>query len=221
MKKTISTLLFVALLLLTSTGVCGMAADSYGSAAPVAPSSMEAKADPLGLMKVTVSFIAPMNSSDGYQLNSISKIELFRDNDLVTVLSDVNPGQECRYIDTTVPYGHYVYSAVAYCGGLKGEIAFADKVFVGVDVPLPPIKVSVADMETKFVFTWPKVDSRGVNGERVRPEGVTYRIYELNASYEKTKQLAETASRTYTLFVPTDLGEQDIVRYGEIGRAHV
>lgn len=186
------------------------------AAAPGAPAAPELKAAPdeTGLFRVTLTVTSPTVTNNGSSLSSIDKIELRRDGSVIKVFDDVTPGEEKSFVDTGAVNGYAVYSASAFSSAGQGEIRYAEKVFVGVDTPLPPKNFRATAADNKITFYWAKGEKTGVNGERVRQDGLTYLLEALNDSYETLKTLSESKSQSFAYYMPVNSGAQDIARFG-------
>lgn len=180
---------------------------------PAAP-ILKVEADASGLLKAAVSVTAPSVDSDGTPLESISKLELSRDGNVVKVFDNINPGDTQEFTDILSSNGYVSYSAIAYDSSDRGEKAEANKVFVGVDVPLPPKSIKISAKDGKLSFTWPKTEKKGENGERVIVNSVSYILEILNSSYQSTNTLIETKGQSFEYAFPVNSGEQDLRRFG-------
>ncbi len=181
--------------------------------APAAPEHLEITPDAEGLLKADISFTAPRTTIIGEELGTLDRIVIKRDGKTAAVLEEVEPGQHCTYTDTQLQNGYAAYSVTAFSGDNEGACAEAERVFIGVDIPLPPDRLSISDLGDRLLFSWPKTGNRGQQGERVLPNGVTYMVEELDDSYDTKKVLGETKGQTLTVFLQSDTGSPDIGRY--------
>lgn len=194
--------------------VCAVPVSAADAGAPAAPGRIEAAPDSDGLLKVEVTLQAPEKTVAGETLVAIDEMRLFRDGQEIRTFSGVTPGATYSFTDTSVENGYAVYSAQAFIGTTAGETATTEPVYIGVDVPLPPSGVKVSDKDDRLIFTWQKSGRTGANGERVRPDGVTFVVEVLDASYEVKSLVAETKGQTAVYYFPTTLGAQDVLRFG-------
>lgn len=181
---------------------------------PQAPENFAATADATGLLKATVTLTAPSTDVDGAPLTKISKIELMRDGSVVKVFDNVTCGDNYEFIDTSVSNGFTYYTACAYSDATAGETGSSNRIFVGVDTPLPPKQLKAAASDNKIAFTWPKSDKKGEHGERVIQSAVTYTLERLNDSYDPVSTLSETKGQAYDYHYPCNTGAQDLIRFG-------
>ena len=181
---------------------------------PQAPENFVATADEAGLLKATVTLTAPTLSTDGTPLSEIDKIELKRGGSVVKVFDNVACGETYEFIDTSVTNGYTMYTACAYSRSTEGETASSNQIFVGVDIPLAPAQLKAAADENKISFTWPKVGKKGLNGQRVIQNGVTYELDLLDSNYSPMKTLTDTKGQTYDYYYPCNKGDQDLIRFG-------
>lgn len=203
----------VTLLALTAM-MLPAAVTAAGGASPEAPANLVAKPDAKGLLKATITMTAPTLTVEGNALTDITKIELLRGGNVIQVFNTVAPGENCEYVDLSVDNGYTTYSAIAYTSAGASDEAQSDRVFIGVDTPLPPKQLKAATEDGKISFTWPKVEKKGVNGERVGQDGVTYILEALNDSYEPQSRLTETKGQAYDYYIPFNTGAQDLKRFG-------
>lgn len=183
--------------------------------APAMVGDLKVTPDATGLPQATVSYTAPIKTISGNDLSTISKVEISRNDHVIATQTDVTPGKKMEYTDTDVPNGFNNYMIVVYNDKGNGLRAHKDSVYVGVDVPLAPQGVAVADNDTSLTFTWLPVADRGQNGRVVRPQDVMYSISSLNSSYEPENLIADELSDTaYTVASDENEGEQDIRRWG-------
>ena len=150
--------------------------------APAAP-EVEAVAAEMGEMKANITVTAPTKTVEGKDLTSISKMELYRDDVLVSETNSVTPGGVMKYEDQTFENpGLYKYHAVAYNesgNGLKSE---KTNTWVGTDEPAAPETMTAVDNGTSIDFAWSPVTNVGMHGGYVNPDNVTYNIWSLYVS---------------------------------------
>ncbi|MCM1153617.1 MAG: hypothetical protein NC328_08195 [Muribaculum sp.] len=204
--------IFKGVTFLCCAGIYASTAFGITPTSPSAPLNFKVEPDETGVMKVYISFNAPEKTVGGDVLSAIDRIELKRDNQLVTTYRTVSPGQLLSYTDTQVSTGYSTYTVTAYTSE-EGETASSNRIFVGVDEPLAPTKFTVKDDGSQLMFTWAKSAKVGKNGERVNQNTVKYVVEELNDSYEPVKELTETASQATYVFLNTNTGDQDLRRF--------
>ncbi len=186
---------------------------SAATGIPAQP-QLNVEADATGLLKATVTVKAPNVDTDGAPLASLSKIEIKRGKETVKVFDNIQPGEEYKYTDNSVNTGYMTYSAVASATAGTSQSSEQVTVFVGVDEPLAPEQFRASVSSGKISFTWSKSARTGANGERVNLNAVTYMLEELDDSYSPRRTLSESKTQSYDAYMPTDNGDQDIVRFG-------
>lgn len=201
-------------LLALSAIILPAASYAAGGITPAPPTSLAAAADETGLLKATVTLVAPSTDTDGSPLQTLDKIELKREGKTIKTFDNVTPGETCKYTDTSLINGYTSYSAIAYAGDAASEETKSGAIFVGVDVPLAPAQLNTAVDRNKISFTWQKSSKKGENGERVLPDAVIYILDALDDAYEYKQQIAETKGQAYDYFCDVTTGEQDIRRFG-------
>lgn len=143
--------------------------------APDAVTELKAVAADHGQLEATISFTAPTKSIDGATLASLEKVEVYRGEALVSTISDVKPGATLKVVDNHADDGFNTYNVKAYNESGEG-LGASVKVFVGVDLPLPPTNARLADDNEKPKAKW-DAPAGGVNNGYVNIDGLTYNIY--------------------------------------------
>lgn len=153
--------------------------------APDSVTALTVTAAELGAYAATVSFVAPVVTSTGGELTSLSRIEVWRDGDvLVDVLNDVQPGAEYTVSDNgeSMTTGYHSYTAVAYNDRGKGLYNPPVKAWFGPDAPLMPENVRLNDnLDGTYSVTW-TVPKRGVHGGYVETEMLDFTINRVSAT---------------------------------------
>lgn len=150
-------------------------AEPTSPAAPV----LEPIAGGLGDMSATIKITAPTKAFDGSDLtDNLTKVEVYRDGELVGQIENVAPGATKRFLDEDfTATGIYTYQAIPYNASGKGVKSEKAKIFVGLDEPDPVDNFVATDNQTTVTLTWDKVDGEGVNGGYVNPAEVTYNVW--------------------------------------------
>ena len=181
---------------------------------PTAPVAPELTVTPgaQGAMMADIVVKAPTTSIDGNALTAnLTKIELFRESDLINVFEDVAPGATLNYADNDIDEsGYYTYQAVPYNAdgiGLRSEKV---KVYLGYDIPDHVKNVKATDQQTSVLLTWDKVTETGSNGGYVNPAEVEYLIYSCYPGTSIPDDVMATVkdADSYVLDFATSDGEQ-------------
>ena len=150
--------------------------------APAAP-LVEATAGAEGALNATIQVTAPDKTIEGNALTAISKIELYRDGELVGEQSNITPGTVVTFTDENIETSAlYVYQAMAYNESGKGEKSEKTAVYIGIDQPLAPEIVEAVDSPTSVDLSWSAVGTVGMNGGYVNPNDVTYNVWDIDVS---------------------------------------
>ena len=150
--------------------------------APAAP-LVEATAGAEGALNATIQVTAPDKTIEGNALTAISKIELYRDGELVGEQSNITPGAVVTFTDENIGTSAlYVYQAMAYNESGKGEKSEKTAVYIGIDQPLAPEIVEAVDSPTSVDLSWSAVGTVGMNGGYVNPDDVTYNVWDIDVS---------------------------------------
>lgn len=180
------------------------------TSAPAPCEGMKAVADFEGGNSVAVSFRAPSLSISGDALESLSRVELFRDEEAapINVFSEGKPGEELTYTDRNLSEGVHSYTAVAYNASGAGAVAVASA-FVGINVPGEVENISLKELrEGEAAISWnpPSLDR---DGFPINPVFLSYKLVDIDGEEYETPE----TSATYQAMAE---GYQDFVRFGII-----
>lgn len=150
--------------------------------APAAVTNLTAKAQQ-GTAPVTLKFTTPTKNVKGEKLESITKVEVFRNtSELVKSVEMTETGKKVTVVDNKGARGMTKYTVVAYNEHGIGDRAEIE-IFLGIDYPGAPQDVKLVDNgngQLKLSWTAPK---EGVNGGYCDPNNLTYNIYYNNNGY--------------------------------------
>ena len=190
--------------------------------APAAPELAVTPAD-LGQNVAQIEVTAPSTTVGGDELmaENLSKIEVLRDNELLTTLN-VLPGNVAGYTDENVPNGLHTYQAIPYDkDGNPGKKSEKVTVYVGVDTPADVQNFHVKSTTANSItFAWDA--ATGAHGGYVNPATMKYEISTLAVessifgSYLVVDQtIANVTGQTeLTIDFPVDEGEQMYQYFG-------
>lgn len=178
------------------------------SGVPAAPAITVTPAES-GALTADVVVTAPTKSAIGANLNSLTKVEVYRADALVKTFDNPAPGATLSFTDNLPADAMYEYSAVAYNSDGKGLEA-STSAFVGQDVPAAPLNVSVlrTDVEGNALVTWDAV-TVDASGKAIHGS-VSYNVYFINAQGEK-KLIAENVTATEFGFTAAAADDQVFV----------
>ena len=182
--------------------------EGISTAAPGLATDIVLSADPTGLNKANVAFKAPATTMSGADLSSLTKVEVYRDDELVKTFDAPAPGAALSLDDELPVAGPYDYSIVGYNDEGKGLTAKAS-VYVGFDLPAAPENVTMTYGATdgEVTISWDPV-TVDINGLTL-PEGkVTYTVYD----YQSETILAESLTDTSCTVVAVGAGAQAFVQ---------
>lgn len=178
--------------------------------APAAVANLAVVPGEKGAKVATVSFVAPTAALNGEALQSLTKVTVARDGELIATLENVAPGQEVTYVDETVAAGTHTWTVVPFNEFDNGAKAEATA-FVGEDVPAAPLG-TLTDLGTQVRIDW-EVSEVGVNGGYVNPENLTYELYSVDGGYIGELLASLSGVYTYTLDYDTNVGEADLLQF--------
>lgn len=173
----------------------------------------------------TISFTAPSKTVGGKDLESISKVTIYRDGTDAPIaeLSDITPGAGCTFTDEDAMNGSLTYTVTAWNEFGEGE-AVSTKAYVGIDLPTAPTAMRISDnLDGTFTLYWEE-SAIGANGGSIDLDEVTYNVYyyndgslvELASDIEQTsytiKGLRNNGPQAFmfiSVSAVNDLGESD------------
>ncbi len=151
--------------------------------APGIITNLNLHADENGQKVVNVTFNAPSEGYNGGSFESISKIEIYRANDITPSKTFESPalGQELSWTDGNMPNGYVKYAILAENAYGQGKMVI-DSVYVGPDKPSIVRNLTLkADANNQNVtISWQK--PLGVNNGYIDYSKVTYNVYKYDAS---------------------------------------
>lgn len=169
--------------------------------------------DATGVLKALLSFVTPVKNIDGTDVESITKVEVLRGDKLIGTITNVEPGQLVEWTDNSPKNGLNDYTVIAYNANGKGLRTIVKDVYVGVDVPLPPVDFTLVDNGSSILVKWGDTPTKGVHGMVVRPDDVVYYVQETNSRYEGINLLAENKEHSVSVPFNTMKGGQDLKRF--------
>lgn len=148
---------------------------------PTAPSAprLAVQPDPYGAPKSVVTVTAAWKDFSGNDLTtSLSRLDVYRDGQIIKTFKNVNPAQTKVFVDY-IAGGAHSYQAVPYDqDGEIGQKSEVVKTFVGIDAPSAIDAIELADNGSSVGFSWNAVNT-GVNGGYVNPAEVTYNVWSM------------------------------------------
>ena len=184
---------------------------------PEAATDLIVTADEQGALKAEITWMNPAKDLAGNDLESLTKVELKRGDEVVYTVEAAEPGGSMAYTDETVPEaGYYKYSVVAYVEDRPSDKVESERVWIGTDVPAAVTDATLANVDDKPVVTW-TAPTAGANGGYINAESITYRIVRNPDGEEVAAGLTETtftdndelslANYSYTIYAV--IGEQE------------
>lgn len=173
--------------------------------------------DPDGALSAEISFKTPSIDKKGQPLESISRIEILRNDVVIREFTNPETGKDLSYTDRPYESGNMKYSVVAYNAAGAGSIESVT-VFVGIDIPAAPtgVKVVETDNPGEITVTWNAVTTDR-NGNPVKPSAVTYGVCvpdDASATWLiKEKDISGTS---YTFDYLDDKSSQDFATIGVV-----
>lgn len=146
--------------------------------APAAVTNLKAVPAENGEQLATISFNAPTKRNNGKDLSGLTKIEIWRDGELIKTFSNPAVGEALSFTDEEAVNGNTTYEVTAYNEVDKGVTA-STTIYVGIDIPNKPTGVKLVDnLDGSVTLTWNKVTT-GVNNQFIPADDVTYNIFSI------------------------------------------
>ncbi|MCM1006166.1 MAG: choice-of-anchor J domain-containing protein [Prevotella sp.] len=134
-----------------------------------------------GALTATLKFTAPQVTFNGNVLESIEKIEISRNSEVVKTIANPTPGDEIQVVDEVNVSGTYNYSVRAYNSSGVGN-PVETSLYIGVDYPAAPSAIAVNESKTnpgEVTISWSAVNA-DINGNNLN--NVTYNVYDCSGS---------------------------------------
>ncbi len=163
-----------------------------------------------GSNKVDITFNAPSKNVDGGVLTELTRIEVYRDGQLVHTIDNAEVGGSVTFRDSAPENDDYVYSFVPYNSYGKGYTT-EQTIHVGVNRAMAPVDVVLRedpDHEGYMLMTWTPV-AKDINGYDIDPALITYAI---TTRYEVIHYPVSSAKPECRLKIAPD-GTQDFYQF--------
>lgn len=188
------------------------------SRVPASVDDLTVTAGANGSLEASVSFTVPTTDTNGDELESISKVDIFRDSNPEPVYSltqngdgsQIKPGQTINWLDTGLTESRiYTYRVSASTNAGAGNEAQV-KVFVGIDVPGAVVNLRLLEIDGDAHLTWEK-PATGANGGWYDPSSLTYSIYRYTDYEQVATNLTGNSFTDQTISIAP--GKQELVSY--------
>lgn len=150
--------------------------------APAAVSNLSVKTSQ-GTAPVTIKFTTPTKNVKGDKIESITKIDVFRNtSELVKSIDMTETGKQVTVVDNKGARGMTKYTVVAYNENGIGERA-EKEVYLGLDFPGVIQDIKLVDAGNgQLKLSW-KAPKEGANGGYCDPSNLTYNVYGVNNGF--------------------------------------
>lgn len=152
--------------------------EGLAAAVPAAVTDLTATPAEEGELECTLSFTAPTLNVGGSNLTSLSKIEVYRGEEmaLVTTLNNVAPGNAYTVTDKDAFNGNIKYTVVAFNEAGAGAPADVTE-YVGIDQPSVPLNVAIKDnLDGTATLSW-TAPEEGIHGAVLDYDDLYYTVY--------------------------------------------
>lgn len=153
---------------------------------PEAPTGLTITPDKNGELKATVKFMAPAKNLLGTALQSLTKIEIMRDGEIINTVNQPSVGNEQSYEDNTVATGKHIYTIVAYNEEGRGWEAI-DSAFIGINTPTAPVNIVAKETANvgEVTISWQAPES-DIDGFSINPALITYDLIGIRGEEQTT-----------------------------------
>lgn len=164
--------------------------------APLSVSNLKITPGEMGVNEATLSFTAPTTNMAGETLEAISKIDIFREDELTPAHTINSPttGTSLEWTDTEAYPGETFYTVVAYAGELAGEKA-SQSLYVGIDIPTAVTNITLNEINGKVYLAWNSPQTTVHNGY-LDFSTITYMVSRV-AGEEFTTLISGTINTSY------------------------
>lgn len=162
-----------------------------------------------GALSADISFTTPTTTYNGKDIKELTKVEVYRNEELIKTYNNVQKGQELSLQDVPSKSALYTYKVVAYSEKGSGDETEMD-VFVGVDVPGEVKNINLSeDSEGNVYVSW-EAPTTGKNGGYIDISSLKYTVLR-----NGWKAIAKDCAETNAVDPMEDLieGTQGIVQY--------
>ena len=191
--------------------------------APGHATDFTAVADKDGALKTELSFTTPTMNLDSTSVQSLSKVELYRNDELIKTFdefpnyTDFSRGINIRYTDENAEQGKNIYSVVAYNNETRGIETFAET-WAGIDIPAQPTNVVAKIVDGGVQIGWmPK--TVGVHGGYVDTKTLKYYVENNYGSAVATAVADSTVLDNIDTNGDQDLRAYAVLAYNEAGQS--
>lgn len=162
-------------------------------------------------LKATVSGTLPTTDIGGGALETITSLEVYRDEEhIVTLTDNLVPGQKFSYIDESVTGGQHLYT-VYVCNAFGRSAGTSKSAFVGYAKPAVVQSATIQEVsDRKLQVTWQPV-GKDIYNMPLPEHAVTYNIYCMHDTVSEmvAKNIQESS---YTFVVDIPQGRQEFVK---------
>lgn len=145
------------------------------AASPEALGEFAVIPDADGMPNVSVSGILPSVDMNGNRLETIDKVEVVCDKEVVYTSGPLVPGDRFSWRHENAPLQRHTYMAVAYSGDARGREAVAE-VFVGPNIPGSVRFPQVGELVPGEVTLRWQCPDKDVDGNPINPDLVKYKV---------------------------------------------
>lgn len=166
-----------------------------------------------GENKATVKFKAPAVDVKGDQLQSLTSVELKRDDVLIHTFNTPAPGAELTFVDEVEKSGTYTYTITGFNTFGSGK-SVSTSAFIGINKPGKVSNLVAFETSTpgEVTFQWDSATT-DADGNPMNPDLITYSIFEFTTQSKYVPVVEGLKTTTYTfLAVPAD-GEQEMKQW--------
>ncbi|MDE7407417.1 MAG: choice-of-anchor J domain-containing protein, partial [Muribaculaceae bacterium] len=162
-------------------------------------------------LEATISYIAPDTTILGAKIDALTKVEFYRDEQLVKTFENPAPGATLTYLDTNITLGDHQWRVKPYSAVGEGKNILADA-YVGIRQATEVKNIKITEMGNSGVVTvsWeaPKVD---VEGNELDPNQVYYHVYKPGGLF--LESVAYTNPGETSMMLNTRISTQAFMTY--------
>lgn len=188
-----------------------------GMYVPAQSTGLSAEAFAEGELKANISFVTPVKTFNGTDLENLTKVDVYNSERLVGTVNRAKAGTAYTLTDENASQGVNEYKVIAHNEHGAGGVASV-KVYVGEDAPGIVSSMNVKyESNYKVTVNWGAPSTVGINGGYVDPKLTRYKLARKknNWSFIGVSGAQNLGETSYTFDESENLAAyQDIITYG-------
>lgn len=181
-----------------------------GQTTPEAVTDLKVTPDPTGAKSALIEFTTPSKAKDGSDLESLTKVEILRNQSVVHTIEDPAVNTKQQWTDDNIAInGTYGYSVIAYSDNGPGDISETVTAFIGVNKPASASHVvAIYNGDARSArITW-EAPTTDKDGNYINPQLISYDVTR-HVLYEESSTKTTIAENVKELSIEDRLPDDD------------